>query len=91
MPQRSTYCGTIQKLEAAHLGERQVAALRKVCDELAGVVKASGHAADGGEEDIPGRLRKVYDEMTAQAAQLGVYGGAIRYIAEEMKAPLERM
>lgn len=83
--------GEIQKLEAAHLGEGQVAALRKVCDELAGVVKASGHAADGGEEDIPGRLRKVYNEMMAQAAQLGVYGGAIRYIAEEMKAPLERM
>ncbi|MDE6639544.1 MAG: helix-turn-helix transcriptional regulator [Acetatifactor sp.] len=83
--------GEIQKLEAAHLGEEQTDALRKVCDELAGVAKACGHAADGGEEDIPGSLRKVYDEMMVQAAQLGVYGGAIRYIAEEVKAPLERM
>ena len=57
--------GEIQKLEAAQLGKGQTDALQIVCDELAGVVKASGHAADEGEEDIPGRLRKVYDEMTA--------------------------
>lgn len=83
--------GEIQKLEAAHLGGGQTDTLRKVCNELAGVVKAFGHATNGGEEDILAHLRKVYDEMTAQAAQFGVYGGAICYIAEEVKALLERM
>lgn len=49
-----------------------------------------GPAAAGKEaSEIAELLRSAYEEMEAEAQRLGVYGGAIRYLAEEVKKPLK--
>lgn len=39
--------------------------------------------------EIAELLRESYEEMTAEADRLGPYGGAVRYLAEEVKKPLK--
>lgn len=84
--------GEIQKLGEAHLDREQTAAFQDICGKLEQAVglarSASGESAAG---EIAGLLREAYDGMTAQAERLGRYGGAISYIAEEVKGPLRHL
>lgn len=52
----------------------------------------AGNVAGEGRRRNMGRvtalLREVYSELTEEAGQLGVYGGAIQYMAEEIQRPL---
>ena len=82
--------GEIQKLGDAHLDERQKAALNIVCNKMDGAVRMARNTTD--ERDgsvIKMLLREAYEEMLAEAKKLGVYGGAVRYLAEEMKKPFK--
>ena len=82
--------GEIQKLGNAHLNERQKSALDAVCGKMDNAVKLAHNATD---EKVGSEMKKLlheaYEEMIAKADELGVYGGAIRYLAEEIKKPLK--
>lgn len=67
--------GEIQKLGDAHLSEEQKDAFDSICSKMNMAVRTGTTAI----------LRQVYHEMTVQADGLGMYGAAIRYIAEELK------
>ena len=82
--------GEIQKLGNARLDEEQKAALNDICGRMDRAVKMARSAADGEEgKEIAELLHGAYDEMTLAAERLGVYGGAVRYLAEEVKKPLK--
>ena len=82
--------GEIQKLGNARLDEEQKAALNDICGRMDRAVKMARSAADGEEgKEIAELLHGAYDEMTLAAEWLGVYGGAVRYLAEEVKKPLK--
>ena len=49
----------------------------------------AGPAGEAGQMRAATLLREAYSEMTEEAGRLGVYGGAIQYIAEEIKRPLK--
>ena len=49
----------------------------------------AGPASEAGQMRAATLLREAYSEMTEEAGRLGVYGGAIQYIAEEIKRPLK--
>lgn len=80
--------GEIRKLDA-HLDTEQKAAMDEICGRLGEVVELARRGAEAAEKaDIKTLLQKVYDEMTLQARRLGVYGGPVQYLAEDVKAPL---
>lgn len=82
--------GEIQKLGNARLDEEQKAALNDICGRMDRAVKMARSAADGEEgKETAELLHGAYDEMTLAAERLGVYGGAVRYLAEEVKKPLK--
>ena len=87
--------GEIEKLEAAKLIVDREAMFEGICKKLNETVSlASATGAAGEEKETDGGrvavlLREVYSEMTEEAERLGVYGGAIQYIAEEIKRPLK--
>lgn len=82
--------GEIQKLGSAHLDEGQKAALNAVCSKMDKAVKMARNATDGiDSNEIKKLLQEAYEEIMAEAEKLDVYGGAIRYLAEEIKKPLE--
>ncbi len=82
--------GEIQKLGNARLDEEQKAALNDICGRMDRAVKMARSAADGEEgKEIAELLHGAYDEITLAAERLGVYGGAVRYLAEEVKKPLK--
>lgn len=58
-------------------------------DSLASAMGVAGEEkeTDGGRVAV--LLGEVYSEITEEAERLGVYGGAIQYIAEEIKRPLK--
>lgn len=79
--------GEIQKLGTL-LEEPQRAALEGVCDRMAKAVELCGNAAgETGPGEILRLLQAAYEELAARAGELGEYGGALAYIAEEMKGP----
>lgn len=83
------------KLEAAKLIADREAVFEEICKKLNETVSlASATGAAGEEKETDGGrvavlLREVYSEITEEAERLGVYGGAIQYIAEEIKRPLK--
>ena len=82
--------GEIQKLGDAHLEEEQKAALNDVCARMHRAVKMARGASDREEgNEIAELLRGAYEDMSAVAERLGVYGSAVRYLAEEVKKPLK--
>lgn len=82
--------GEIQKLGDARLDEGQKAALDGACGRMGRAVKLARSTADGKDgSEIAELLRGAYQEMSVVAERLGVYGGAVRYLAEEVKKPLE--
>lgn len=82
--------GEIQKLGDAHLDEGQKAALNDVCARMDRAVKMAC-SASGREEgnEIAELLSGAYEDMSVVAEGLGVYGSAVRYLAEEVKKPLK--
>ena len=79
--------GEIQKLGTL-LEEPQRAALEGVCDRMAKAVELCGNAAgETGPGEILWLLQAAYEELAARAGELGEYGGALAYIAEEVKGP----
>ncbi len=95
--------GEVQKL-GTHLEEEQRGALTGVCQKLEQAVTLSESIGDKraetvGETEIAGTdraevgkivhlLQEVYQELTVQAKRLGIYGGALSYMAEEIRRPL---
>ena len=81
--------GEVQKLGEAHLDQEQMTAFQDICGKLGQAVDLARSASEeSAAGEIAGLLQEVYDAMKAQAARLGIYGGAISYIAEEVKGPL---
>lgn len=81
--------GEIQKLGTL-LEEPQRAALEGVCRSMGKAVELCGNAAgETGAEEIRRLLQAAYEELAAQAGKLGEYGGALAYIAQEVKGPLK--
>ncbi len=82
--------GEIQKLGNAHLDEGQKAALNAVCSKMESAVKMARNAIDGRDSsEIKKLLCEAYEEMMAVSEKLDVYGGVVRYIAEEINKPLK--
>ena len=82
--------GAIQPLCNAHLDERQKSALNAVCGKMESAVRMAHNATDETDgSEIDKLLNEAYEEMIVTADELGVYGGAVRYLAEEMKKPLK--
>lgn len=95
--------GEIQKL-GTHLEKEQSKALTGVCQKLEQAVTLSESKGDKTAEavgeigiaeadraevvKILHLLQEVYRELTMQAEGLGIYGGALSYMAEEIKRPL---
>lgn len=83
--------GEIQKLGTL-LEEPQRAALESVCHRMEKAVELCGDAAgETGTEEILRLLQAAYEELAAQAGELGEYGGALAYIAEEVKGPFKHL
>lgn len=81
--------GEIQKPGNEHLDEGQKAALNAVCSKMDKAVRMARNAADERDgSEIKKLLCEVYEEMMAEAEKSDVYGGAVQYLAEEMKKPL---
>lgn len=77
--------GEIQKLGSRFLENSQKEALEAVCSQFAQVIHlAEGVSAQADKGKIQKDLQAVYKDLTAQAQQLGMYGGAVGYIAEEL-------
>lgn len=85
--------GEIEKLGKANLISDRKAAFDEICGKLKDVVNLANAAGAAEEERNAGRvpvlLQEVYHKMTEEAERLGAYGGAIQYIAEEVKRPLK--
>lgn len=81
--------GEIEKL-GTRLDEGQKAALEAVCGNMTEAVQLSGsREALTRAEEILRLLQAAYEELTARAEELGEYGGALAYIAGEVKGPLK--
>lgn len=81
--------GELQKLGDAGLDEERQAAFRAICGKLDRAIKLSLGAADGGERtEIEALFEEAGDELAEEAERLGPCGGAVRYLAEEVKKPL---
>jgi AraC family transcriptional regulator len=81
--------GEIRKLYT-HLTAERKAALEAVCDKMEEAMALAYRGAEGAENiDVAALLQKAYDEMVSEARLLGVYGGPVQYLAEEVKAPMQ--
>lgn len=81
--------GEIQKLGTI-LEERQKSVLEAVCDKMAQAVRqCGGKQVEKEAEEILRLLGEAYAELITRAEELGEYGGALAYIAEEVKGPLK--
>ena len=82
--------GEIQKLGNAHLDERQKEALNAVSSKIDRAVRMARNATDERDgSEIKKLLHEAYEEMMGEAEKFDMYGGAIKYLAEEMKKPLK--
>ena len=81
--------GEIQKLGDAHLNAKQKTALNAICNKIDGAIKASHSPANEYEKNkVMELLCEAYDELMREAKELGPYGGAIQYLAQKGKMPL---
>ncbi len=81
--------GELQKLEYLYLNEKQKESFHHICCDLALIIQALKTIT--GERDfntIKENLKTIYQELTIQATELGVYGTAIQYIANELQNTL---
>lgn len=76
----------IQKLGNAHMDEGQKTALNAVRSKMDRTVRLARNATDGRDgNEIKMLLHEAYEELMEKAENLDVYGGSVRYLAEEMK------
>ena len=76
--------GELQKL-GSRLNAEQQAAFDAICQELGQITQSSESVSDCNDSDCTEEsLKKVYDKLTARAKELGIYGSAIQYLAEEL-------
>lgn len=77
--------GELQKLGDSHLSTEQRAAFDTICRELALIIQIAETTADSTTcSQINEKLKKTHDKLMAQSKELGIYGSAIQYLAEEL-------
>ena len=77
--------GELQKLGDFHLNTEQRVAFDNICHELDLIIQMTETAADKTAfSHIDTKLRETYDKLTVQAKELGIYGSAIQYLADEI-------
>ena len=80
-----------EKMGAAWDAEERETAEGESRENAVEMAEAGNVAGEGRKRDmgrVTALLREVYSELTEEAGKLGVYGGAIQYIAEEIQRPL---
>lgn len=73
--------GEIKKLGDTHLKESQKASFDAICQKLDTTIHPAHQMTSDKLRKI---LREVYEEMTAEAGKLGVYGAPVQFITEEL-------
>ena len=81
--------GEIQKLEP-HLNQSQKAAFDVICENMGVAVRrANCEADDKNIKEIAQSFQDTYEKMTAEAGKLGIYGGPIQFIADEIRRAVD--
>jgi len=76
--------GEIQKLGEVHLHENQKAAFDAICRKISRAIElARGAEDETAFHNIADLLSQVQQEMRVEADRLGVYGNAIRFLADK--------
>lgn len=77
--------GEIQKLES-HLNQSQKAAFDAICEKMGAAVRQAYCEADDTDvEEIAQSFRNIYEKLTSEAGNLGIYGDPIQFIADEIR------
>ena len=80
--------GEIQKLEP-HLSQGQKAALDDICEKMdAAVHQVYREADDTDDRGITQSFQVIYEKLTSEAGNLGIYGGPMLFIADEIRCQL---
>ena len=84
--------GEIHKLENAHLGVDRKTAFSAICSKIDRAIKICHSSVNKEEKNkIAELLCEAYNELISEADRLEPYGGAIRYLAEKVKMPLDNL
>ena len=77
--------GEIQKLEP-HLNQSQKEVFDAICENMGAVVyQAYREADDTDGKEIAQSFQVIYEKLTTEAESLGIYGGTIQFIADEIR------
>lgn len=80
--------GEIQKL-APHLNQGQKAVFDDICEKMSASVRQSSFEADDTDDrEIAQSFQDIYKKITSEAVNLGLYGGPIKFIADEIRRQL---
>ena len=80
--------GEIQKLEP-HLSQSQKTALDDICEKMsASVHQSSCEAGDTYDRETAQNFQDIYEKLTSEAENLGIYGSPIQFIADEIRRQL---
>ena len=81
--------GEIQKLEP-HLNQSQKTAFDAICENMEAVVhQAYCEADDIDVKEIAQSFQDTYEKLTAEAERLGIYGGPVQFIANEIRREVD--
>lgn len=80
--------GEIQKLRFSQLGQSATAALEAISARLGHGIEQARDADGCNIDEMMGLIRQAYGDMLSEAEKMGIYGGPIRYIAEEIIKPV---
>ena len=81
--------GEIQKLEP-HLNQSQKTAFDAICENMEAVVhQAYCEADDIDVKEIAQSFKDTYEKLTAEAERLGIYGGPVQFIANEIRREVD--
>ena len=81
--------GEIQKLEP-HLNQSQKASFDVICENLdAAIRQAYCEEDDLDVKEIAQSFQDTYEKLTAEAGKLGIYGGTIQFIADEIRREVD--
>ena len=77
--------GEIQKLQP-HLNQSQKATFGTICENLEAAVRQAYCKEDDTDGiEIAQSFQATYEKMTVEAGKLGIYGGPIQFIADEIR------
>ena len=77
--------GEIQKLEP-HLDRSQKAVFNDICEKMSAVVHQVHHEADDVDvRETTQSFQAIYEKLASVAENLGIYGGPIQFIADEIR------